>query len=474
MKTTGRRVPCVLVVLAWFSLLPDADSQEFKLQMEDGTLSRPIELREGAEVVLGTNRAFITHVKTTRDQTLDAMQGILIPSVDFRSADIRDVVAFLQKASVDGDRNHRGVRFRLDLCEEGGVDESAAAGAVTRGKGEDIPTVTFAARWVSLYSALQIVARVTRLRYRIQGDTVILAPLDVPDGEILRRIYPVQTFFLERVADLQEAGSGRKQEGEEGLKQFFSDFGVVWPRGTSLRYESALGALVVANTSENLQVLERVLWDLKVRTCQVEMEVSFVAFDFSRLSESVAKGVDGKGLMELWRQGHGELLAAPRLLTKSGVEASLRGATECIYPTEFSVCATATNPHAAVVASGVEPCGFETRETGAILTALPELSVDGNQIDVTISAQLVEDPVWQELVHSFTEEGHTNQTRISQPYFHVYSACTSVSVADGERVLISGGMPSRDGKRVVYAFLMARRTGIRGELMQTRNSGTAD
>jgi hypothetical protein len=40
---------------------------------------------------------------------------------------------------------------------------------------------------------------------------------------------------------------------------------------------------------------------------------------------------------------------------------------------------------------------------------------------------------------------------------------TQIAVASGHRILISGGMPMRDSKRVVYVFLTAKLVGIQGQ-----------
>ena len=45
--------------------------------------------------------------------------------------------------------------------------------------------------------------------------------------------------------------------------------------------------------------------------------------------------------------------------------------------------------------------------------------------------------------------------------FHTIALAVSVAVAPGTPVLIGGGMPSRDGKALVYAFLTVRRSGSR-------------
>jgi hypothetical protein len=118
----------------------------------------------------------------------------------------------------------------------------------------------------------------------------------------------------------------------------------------------------------------------------------------------------------------------------------------------------------------VEPGGFQTREVGAILQVVPEGSAEGQIINLTLNTQLVEDSVWESYGSAGREAaGKACAVPMRQPFFHVYATSTSVSLAPGRRVLVGGGMPSRDGKRAVYLFVTATMLDISGDVVKDRD-----
>ena len=92
------------------------------------------------------------------------MKRIELPEIDFRQADIHDVVSFLQEASVkydtDGEAGGRkGVNIILRLRD---TDEP--------------PQITFSAKHIPLYEAIKIVNQIAGLTYRVTDNAVIIEP----------------------------------------------------------------------------------------------------------------------------------------------------------------------------------------------------------------------------------------------------------------------------------------------------------
>lgn len=213
----------------------------------------------------------------------------------------------------------------------------------------------------------------------------------------------------------------------------------------------------------------------ELNRCQVEIEVQFVAFDPTNVEKLVATGrLNLDTLTNLWLNGRGHLLAAPRVVTKAGQEGGVKNVVEYIYPTTFAVSsddnvatpnasstdtntsATATLTKRMVRNPFVEPGGFETREVGAILSAVPEVKEDGS-ISLTLTPKIVGEPVFHDYGSKyFDANGKEQQARMEQPFFPVVTSETSVTLRDGQRILIGGGMPSADHKEVVYIFVSAR------------------
>ena len=243
-----------------------------------------------------------------RIKIINKMRSIKIPEIDFRQANINDVIKFLQDASVEfdeisEDEEIKGVNIILNLAAGG--DKQKAAAPVSDdpfalatgdaggggGPGGDVPLITFSARYINLHEALKIVTEVANLKFRVSGSVVMVVPFDAPVGDILTRTYTVLPSVGERINAMQNAFTTDDRRGGEDFialeavsagpsrgdwKTFFAELGVEWPAGSSVKYIPAIGKIVVANTSDNLTVFEQVLAELNVVPNQIEIEARFV------------------------------------------------------------------------------------------------------------------------------------------------------------------------------------------------------
>ena len=202
---------------------------------------------------------------------------------------------------------------------------------------------------------------------------------------------------------------------------------------------------------------------------QVEIELRFLAFDHGDIDEVARQGPIGMAALATFRQkGKSTLVAAPKVRTLSGIEATVKACTECVYPTEFSAIQsepTGTNAEASII--GVVPDGFETREVGVILSALPEVGPGKDQITVVLSAEIVSPPTWREYSAEYGDlRGKARTVRMEQPFFYSQSLSTTVVLMDRAIAMIGGGMPTEDKKALVYAFLTARIIDVAAEPRQ--------
>ncbi|MEI6210270.1 MAG: hypothetical protein WCR06_01465 [bacterium] len=447
-------------------------AQEFSLQDEKGKTTGPYALKSGAEVAIGSNRAVIANVRTQKQQILDDLREIVIPEIEFKQTSLRDAVAFLQQAAAKADPKKRTLNLVLGLTAE---QEQAFKAT----------PITFTARNISVFEALRLITEIQGVKYSVRGNVVTLLQRDAPEDELVCRFYIVMPSVIERTTALaREACPDNENATNQvnyssqcyDLKKMFGDLGVPWPAGSYIAYLSIIGKLKVCNTLENLRCFERILDDMGVTPRQIQIDLQFVAFDLTNINRLVASGpgINTASLTALWASGRGELVAAPTVVTKAGQEAVTKGVTEVIYPTTFTCLGAeqtnAPNPAVAGVASGaVEPGGFQTRETGMILQVVPEVSAEGQMINLTLNPQVVEDPVWENYGPAGRDaSGKERAVQMRQPFFHVYSTSTSVSLANGRRILIGGGMPSRDGKRAVYLFARATLLDMSGEAIKTQ------
>ena len=483
----------------------------------------------------------------------EKMKKITIDEIEFRQANMHDVVDFLNKRSHDMDKTtddptKRGVNIILNLGPgTAGAAAPAAkpaedvfapeAGQPAAAGATGVPEVTFSARYITLFNALKIITDVAGLKWRVDGDVVMIVPRDWTPDKMEMRMYPVEPTFIERVktASTEMPGTqtigGRevKELGGGGgvaetlptdLKAYFENMGVKFPKGSSVNYSQAIGKVIVLNTEDNLSAFEKILAELNVVPKQVEIEARFVEVNETDLYEAglewlltdnwemlvknsssayapasstpriqmngndgsggVTKGLRfyglsdtdqpmlkgaGKGtlgniasfasvltnpdltlvLHALEQNGNADLLSAPKVTTRSGSEATIKVVTEYIYPTSFEVQGGQFNNNNTTASSSivqettVVPQDFATREVGVILNVMPEVSPDGNMINLTMKPQVVTEPTWYQYGSKVRRaDGSELQMNMPQPFFHVRTLETQISIYDGATVVMGG------------------------------------
>jgi len=117
---------------------------------------------------------------------------------------------------------------------------------------------------------------------------------------------------------------------------------------------------------------------------------------------------------------------------------------ELIYPTEFEQeTQSAGQPGGAINAQltqiVVTPSGFQTRDLGVILNVTPVVGPDGYTIDLTMMPQVVELVEWIDYGSTVLDPGGVlRRVPMPQPIFHSRSIATSISIWDGQTVVMGG------------------------------------
>ena len=197
-----------------------------------------------------------------------------------------------------------------------------------------------------------------------------------------------------------------------------------------------------------------------------------------------------------------DLLSAPKVVTKSGQEAIMKVVTEYIYPTEFEVQEIdssggggSNNSTTSVpVPFMVEPQNFEMREVGVILQVVPEVSAEGQMINLMLNPQVVSEPVWKnygtkipvekqapllsdaaaallspaELLNIMNPKPEYTELPMEQPFFHVRSVQTQLSVYNGATVVM-GGLITEDRKTMEDKIPFLGDLPFRGRLFRSRS-----
>lgn len=165
-----------------------------------------------------------------------------------------------------------------------------------------------------------------------------------------------------------------------------------------------------------------------------------------------------------------DLLSAPRVTTKSGQRAVIEIIREFRYPTEFQppqIPQTFQQPQGNINLAGAlgaggggnnssfpvtptTPTSFETRNTGVTLEVEPVVGPDGFTIDLNLVPQVVEfegfinygSPIQTTSTNALgaTTTNIITPNVINQPIFSTRKVTTSVSVFDGQTVVLGGLM----------------------------------
>ena len=504
----------------------------------------------------GPDDTEIQHTDTKKAAIIKKMENIRIPEIDFRQANIRDVIDFLHDQSVENDPDAgpsggKGVNFILKLPEDtavgggggGDMGEADPFGAdpfgggdagfddLGGGAGSGEILVTFSVLDVSLLDALDYAVDIANMKYRIKGNAVIIVPMGSADSAIEHRMYDVLPTVVERIEGLLESvvaparGGGGGGDfigmGDAGIetertdwKKFFAEMGVEWPEKSQIKYVAGIGKIIVANTAENLAVFEKVLSVLNVVPYQIEIEARFVevaqtdvdslGFEWlltdnweiaQRRSDSgqplssrqrIQMNANSTGggstrgmryltsdstsglnddifslssvltnpevsmiLHALQQRGHTDVLSAPKIVAQSGAEATIKVVTEYIYPTEFetegiSGSSGSDSGNGGTVGAVVTPESFETREVGVILNVVPEVSPEGQMINLTLAPEVVSEPTWKNYGSSYQSDVNqdgvleTQMLNMEQPFFHTRSLTTSMLIYNGATVVMGG------------------------------------
>jgi general secretion pathway protein D len=235
------------------------------------------------------------------------LREIILPEVNFREANINDVVTFLALESRRRDPDRVGVNFVLRLGERAAPaaapvtdmppeDEFAApAPAPAAPAGPQLITLTL--HNISLEDTVRYVTSVAGLKYWLEPNAVVIVPADAPEGEMITKFYPVQPDVIPKLVEatpetptFRTGTEAFRAIGEvtairvEDVKKLFEGL-VEFPAGSSISYNPRISTIIMRNTLKNHEAFERVLAQLNVAAAQVEIEAKFVEIGQENLDD---------------------------------------------------------------------------------------------------------------------------------------------------------------------------------------------
>ncbi len=172
-----------------------------------------------------------------------------------------------------------------------------------------------------------------------------------------------------------------------------------------------------------------------------------------------------------------DLMTAPRVTTKSGQRALVEIIREFRYPTEFDppqVPQGGNSGLSAAVVTPTTPTTFETRNVGVTLEVEPTVSSDNYTIELGLTPTVTEfegfinygSPIFGVAAASSTRQLLTENI-INQPIFSTRRVNTSVTVWDGQTVVL-GGMMREDVQKVDDKIPLLGDTPLIGRLFRSK------
>jgi hypothetical protein len=153
-------------LLALLSVLVLAGCASDRFELVDPSTNQaigPFLYRSGASVQIDGKEYRIRRLVSRDEFVEDRMKSTIIPELDFRDAAVADIAQFLSESGIVFDDSKAIVNPRVQVTV-----------LVPKERMPEIPKVTFSARYISQYRALEITAKLTDLDFVIEDGLVWL------------------------------------------------------------------------------------------------------------------------------------------------------------------------------------------------------------------------------------------------------------------------------------------------------------
>ena len=162
--------------------------------VDSGTVYGPFTYEAGAVLVIENRSYELQRTNTAGDRLIARMKKIIVPRIEFREADIRDVVVFMRDAAEAADPAGEGVNVVLSTIRDRPAAEQRESKVIADDPwGQPFrqpagpatgPRITLSLRRVSVYDALSIIAELADLNFKVDDRGLVL--LDDKGQEVER------------------------------------------------------------------------------------------------------------------------------------------------------------------------------------------------------------------------------------------------------------------------------------------------
>lgn len=494
----------------------------------------------------------VAKVEVEQSPLVSKIQAIRIPRIEFEDMKLRTVLMTLNKLSYDNDPSKTGVNIFLrqnlskttaaadagaaqekqqqtaaaQNTEEGNADNKNAdteneAEEDEDGSEEDtVSDEEDESNWTELekttlslppminQSLEQIIRNIcanAKLRYRVEKYAVVIEETDMPETDMITKIFPVDGTAL---SDAGDPGN------PEDLKNYFAGQGISFPEGAKIVYDSKISRIFATNTLENLNKLEAVCEDslssnqplvqIQLRIIEIsQTDLNALGFNYTLADNSpsdpvfeslntknqlrgpvsdsangpnmradlsmgeISLGIDVKALDDLTSK---DVLASPRVTTLPDEPVEIKLVTQTYFVEDFddpeTEKTTAENGDINYTYVGPFP-NFEgePQDLGIKFRTTPSIDKNNSLINMKLEPEISSLVGWT-VYYGTDEEGA--ETTVRTPNIAKRSISTNVTVRDGETLVLGGVIEDNVSQRKDKVPLLGD-IPLLGRLFQSRS-----
>lgn len=314
------------------------------------------------------------------------------------------------------------------------------------------------------------------------------------------------TFSQGMGAAMAKRGKLPNYSGE--IRKYFEALGFTFPPGTFIAYEMNKNRLVVQHTPEKLRQLELLIREIDIDNPLVLIESKIMEIGMNDLEElgfdwtlthenenprwsfavtspirsavgsdnvlinnmNILPNFGAGGTWSLYltvnaidRTDRTEVLCTPKIMSKSGEEATIRMVREMYFPEDWDDAEVSTSCGSSVTVEPSKPNFGDATDVGVIFKARPVVSPNNYTITLTLAPQVVDLVGWSDysyeiIIGNFgstnanvapTMSGNVQQRGITlkMPELSRREVETNVKVYDGQTVVIGGMITDRQSRR---------------------------
>ncbi|MFC1498093.1 hypothetical protein ACFLS1_06455 [Verrucomicrobiota bacterium] len=165
----------MFIAVSFLLVLPIVNGTEFTFKNNKTSATYgPIEIRDGAWVKIGfrTYALKMTNKTESEINLEEKLRGIIMPGIDFRNEDIRNVMKKLEEHLLAHDPEKKGANI---ICTLRGI----------------MPKVTLSMKNISVYDAISYIAEICNYKFRIDARSVVIS--NIPDDKDSIRLVEPKT-----------------------------------------------------------------------------------------------------------------------------------------------------------------------------------------------------------------------------------------------------------------------------------------